>query len=736
MISIIIVQYHVKKELFDCIQSIIDSRPKVNYQIIVVDNDEVKTIEKDLLKEFPKVIYISNENKGFGQGNNTGAKYAKGNYLFFLNPDTIVYKNTIDVLYQFLKKNKSAGVVAPFLLHENKKPFEQQGVKELNPFRAIFSISIINKMFPNNPVAKNYFIQWNKIETKEVDVVPGTAFMLSSELYASVKGFDEKFFLYFEEFDLCKRIKEKGYKLFIEPKAKITHLWERSTKQRNDINKIFNESRLYYFKKHFGLLTAIITDAFLNFGKYSFIELLILFLAAFLLFFKLNILMPFIGDQGWFYLSARDMLLTGHIPLVGITSSHTWLHQGPLWTYLLAIALYMGHFNPISGAYFTATTGLFTVWLVYKLGSEIFSSKIGLFSSLFYATSPLIILNARMPYHTSLIPLFTLVWFYLLYKWINGFKYGFPLLLFILTVLYNLELSMVMLLPILFIIIVYGFIKKKKWAQQLCQFKIFLFSLLGIIIPMIPMIFYDIHHGYPQTLKFGIWILYKIANAVGVPLAHPDIPGETLYSMFNFASSRIAELLFFPNTAIAWIILLISTLNLIIYNFISFRKKRFFNSYLLLLLFFLIPFLFYLAERTNSDAYWPIFFIVIAFMFGILFDRLLLVKKLFYVTITILVLIVGINLLTFFHSEYMTGKNIITFSDRLSAAKQIVRNSQGKEYNLIGTGPSSKYESFTMGYLYLTWWLGHAPSKNYQKFHIFITEKGSHIILTNNMQRN
>src|SRR6185312_14686775 len=110
------------------------------------------------------------------------------------------------------------------------------------------------------------------------------------------------------------------------------------------------ESRFYYFKKHYGLVTALITNAFLNIGKYSFLNLLILFLAAFLLFYKLNEFMSFIGDQGWFYISARDMLLTGQIPLVGITSSHTWLHQGPFWTYLLAFALKIGDYNPVAGA--------------------------------------------------------------------------------------------------------------------------------------------------------------------------------------------------------------------------------------------------------------------------------------------------------------------------------------------------------------------------------------------------
>jgi len=349
MISIIIVQYHVKEELLDCIQSIKDSKPKAICEIIVVDNDEKKTIKKDLLKRFPKVIYIPNTNKGFGQGNNVGVKYAKGEFLFFLNPDTIVFKETIDILVSFLKKNKKAGVVAPFLLHDDKNPFEQQGVKELTPMRAVFALSLLNKLFPNNPVSKKYFIQWDKLEIKEVDVVPGTAFMMTAELFKSLKGFDEKFFLYFEEFDLCKRIKQKGYKLFINPRVKIIHLWERSTKKRNDINKIFKESRFYYFKKHFGIIPAILTDIILNIGKNSLLFLLIFILAAFLLLYKLETYMPFIPDQAWFYLSARDIFVKGQIPLLGITSSHTWLHQGALWTYMLAGALWIGRFNPFSG---------------------------------------------------------------------------------------------------------------------------------------------------------------------------------------------------------------------------------------------------------------------------------------------------------------------------------------------------------------------------------------------------
>lgn len=722
MVSIIIVQYKVKKELFSCITSIYASKPKTGFEIIVVDNDEKKTIMQDLLKEFSKVTYIPNENKGFGQGNNTGAQYAKGDFLFFLNPDTIIYKGAIDELVKFLGKNKKAGIVAPFLLHEDKKPFVQQGVKELNPFRAIFALSFINKLFPGNPVANKYFIQWDTIETKEVDVVPGTAFMISAKLYNAINGFDEHFFLYFEEFDLCKRVKEKGYKLFIDPGAKVIHLWERSTKHRNDINKIFNESRFYYFKKHFGVIPAILTNAILNFGKYSFFSLLILLLGAFLLFYKISDFMPFIGDQAWFYISARNMLLSGAIPLVGITSSHTWLHQGPLWTYLLASALYLGHFNPLSGAYLTISISLLTVWLIYKIGSIMLSLRAGIIASLFYATSPLIILIGRMPYHTSLIPVFTLLWFFVLYKWVNGYKYGFPLLLFLLAVLYNCELSMVMLLPILGIIFIYGIVKKTPWFKELKNYTIILLSIVGLVIPMIPMLLYDIHHGYPQTLKFGIWIAYKIANFFHIPLHHPDIPGETYQSMFHFASIQIADLLFVNSAFIAWLIALSLLINLILVTVGLCRKNKIIQVYSLLLLFFTLPFLFYIAERTNSDAYWPIFFPTIAFMFGILFDTLLTAKKYVYIVAGLLFIITVSNIWTLLQTNYLTYGDETTYADQIKYAKEIIRRAHGRNYYLIGEGTNSQYESFTMNYAYLTWWLGHGPSEKPQPLYFIIDD--------------
>ena len=148
--------------------------------------------------------------------------------------------------------------------------------------------------------------------------------------------------------------------------------------------------------------------------------ILIVAVSAGLLFFRLLDLMPFSGDQGWFYLSAKDMLFTGNIPLVGIATSHPWLHQGPFWTYTLAIIFSLTHFNPLAPGYFTAGLGVIMVFLVYFIGRHLFSKNTGLIAAFFYSTSPLVIITARMPYHTSFIPLFVLAFIWSLYKSSKG----------------------------------------------------------------------------------------------------------------------------------------------------------------------------------------------------------------------------------------------------------------------------------------------------------------------------
>ncbi len=718
MVSIIIVNYHVKKHLFDCIDSIISSRPKTPYEIIVVDNDEEKTIAKDLHKKLPKVIYIPNDNKGFGQGNNVGAKQAKGEYLFFLNPDTKFINNSLDLLINYLKNNHQVAIAAPLLFDKHNKPYSLQGVLELNPLRAIFSLSFISKLFPKNKIYKDYYLfDWDKKTTKEVDAVPGTAFVIRKNLFEQVGGFDEKFFLFFEEFDLCRRVRKLRYRIVINPAAKVLHYWGESTKRREDINEIFLKSRFYYFKKHFGIITATFLELILRMDKYFFLFIAILLLGIFLRTYRIAESMPFISEQGWFYLSARDMLLTGRIPLVGIASSHPWLHQGALWTYMLALDFWIFGFNPLNGAYLSVFLDILAIVFIYKLSSIMFSKRVGLMSSLLYATSPLVVLNGRMPYHTSPIPLFVILFTLFLYKWVSGNKYYFPLIFVALTALYNLELATVPFWAIFLIILLYGLWKKKIWVNEIKNLQILFLSILAFIIPMLPILIYDSFNKFPQTIGFIIWIGYRILVLFGYPPLHPDIANLSFKSFIIFAANSYQRLII-DMPLIAFTIFIFSVF--IFYKkFISLIKQKIYKTnWIIMALVVTISIIGFSVIKTPSQAYLPMLFPQFIILTAIFFDEIMKGAKAQMITWAIIFLIVILNS----HYLILSLSSDNKFIQRLSASREIITQAKGKEYNLKWGRVDKRQENYTQNYEYLTWWLGHSPSKKKEKFEFIIYE--------------
>lgn len=727
-VSIIIVNYKVKEELLNCISSIYESGSKLNFEIIVVDNDKVKTIEKSLRESFPKVRYVKSKgNTGFGAGINLGAINAKGEYLLILNPDTLFKNNVIDTLTNFLQKNKLAGAISPLLLKKNGMAYDPQGSMELTPMRAIFNMSFISKIFPKNYISNRFWLrnQKNK-KIKEVEVCPGTCFMIRKKLFEKIEGFDNSFFLYFEEFDLCKRIKEAGYKMFIHQDAKVIHYLGSSTDKNPESKEIFKKSRFLYFKKNFGFAKALITEFFLRFNKQVLLLGLILVFGLALRTYRLDELMPFIGDQGWYYISARDMLLGREFPLVGITSSHTWLHQGALWTYILAVIFKLFNFNPVAPSYFIALLGTVTIALVYKLAKEMFDERIALVSSFIFATSPLTVLDSRFAYHTSPIPFFTALFLLSIHRWINGNIRYFPLTLFFLGVLYNLEIATFSLAGIVLLILIYGFLRKQKWVLKLFSRKIAALSFIGFIIPMIPMLLYDIDHNFPQTVRVVIWILYRFAVFLGYPPLNSNAPGETWHTFFPFAFDLIQKLIFLPSVGISILLFLLSLGFLIIRIYKDYKSKKNVLSSALILLFVIIPAFAYIAAKTNSSAYLLIFYPQIAIILGLVFGKTYRFKFFNRATIFMITAICLINSYFLINLRFHPGP---TFAKQMDAVRKIVNRANGRQYNILGIGEGSKHRSFIMNYEYLTWWLGHGPSDSDQKLKFYVSEYPDRIVV-------
>lgn len=268
-VSIIIVSWKVKDQLRNCLESIIRQKSSndLDIETIIVDNASNDGTAQMIKNDFQFATLIENlENKGFAKASNQGAKKAQGKYLLFLNPDTELTNDSLAGVISFMEEQPFVGAVGPKLINPDGS-FQPS----CRRFPTVFSMSMIltklHRLFPNSLPLRRYFMTAFKHETlREVDQLMGSALCVRKEAFEKLGGFDEKFFIWFEEVDLCKRLKNAGYIIFFAPWARVIHLKGRSFDQRNALWTQWNfaKSCRHYFWKHHNILSAT-TIALLSF---------------------------------------------------------------------------------------------------------------------------------------------------------------------------------------------------------------------------------------------------------------------------------------------------------------------------------------------------------------------------------------------------------------------------------------------------------------------------------------
>ena len=249
-VSIIIVFFSGKEKLLECLGSIKNHKSNYSLEVIVVNNG-VEKIESDIKHTIPNIHYIkSPKNGGYGYGNNLGAEKAKGKYLFILNPDTKLISHAIDILGVYLDKHPSTAIVSPILVDWKQFPYELQGTETLTPPRGAVAHSFLNKLFPNNFISRKFYLK-----------------NISRNVVHEVGRFDENIFMFYEEADLGKRVQNAGYTVAMHPKAHVIHFWTNKEKGDAKMAAIAAKSRFYYFKKHYGLPSALFVEFFCRFSK-------------------------------------------------------------------------------------------------------------------------------------------------------------------------------------------------------------------------------------------------------------------------------------------------------------------------------------------------------------------------------------------------------------------------------------------------------------------------------------
>ncbi|MHC4114243.1 MAG: glycosyltransferase family 2 protein [Planctomycetota bacterium] len=273
-LSIVIVSWNVRQDIINCLDSIYDSPSSKPFEIIVIDNASSDRSTQEIRKQFPKVTCIANnQNYGFTGANNQGIKLAKGEYLLFLNPDTIMYSGSLDYLVTFMDNNKDVGACGPKLLNEDGST--QQSAREFPSYRGALYRFTFLKYFR---IFKNSYRSWlmrdfDHKSQRDVDQLMGAALLVRKSIIDKISGFDESFFMYYEEVDLCYRIKQYGWRIVFLPQACITHLGGRSSQQIPAAKRIMMlRSLLKYFRKNHGIGITFLFNCVFKFLYYFLIK--------------------------------------------------------------------------------------------------------------------------------------------------------------------------------------------------------------------------------------------------------------------------------------------------------------------------------------------------------------------------------------------------------------------------------------------------------------------------------
>ena len=252
-LSIIIVSYNVKSYLRQCLNSILASTGISQFEVIVVDNHSFDESCLLVKSEFPQIRLIENQkNVGFSVAVNQGIKLANGEYICFLNPDTLVQEDTFIKLISPLEKNPEVGCIGPKIL--NPDGTLQKSCKRSfpTPLVALPKVLGLSKLFPKSKWLGKYNLTYlDENKSHQVDAISGSFMLFPKKVIAEVGDLDERFFMFGEDLDYTFRVHQAGFKVVYEPSTEVIHYKGESVKSApHDMIIVFYEAMNIFFEKY------------------------------------------------------------------------------------------------------------------------------------------------------------------------------------------------------------------------------------------------------------------------------------------------------------------------------------------------------------------------------------------------------------------------------------------------------------------------------------------------------
>ena len=252
-VSIIIVSYNCPSLLRDLLNSIKANTVGLSYEIIIIDNNS-STSNAEVLALFNNIQYVQlPENVGFGKANNIGLEMAKGKYILFLNPDTVLLNNAIALMANFLMTNPEIGACGGNLYDIQMKP--TRSFKRCFPSNSwLWGNILLGNKYESILYGKSKIFNYGNLPIPVAYIV-GADLMVRTSILKKIGGFNPLFFMYYEEVELCWRIHKAGYKIYSLPSAHIQHLEGKTSSNPEKRAKMMFDSSIIYYNLTLGKIS-------------------------------------------------------------------------------------------------------------------------------------------------------------------------------------------------------------------------------------------------------------------------------------------------------------------------------------------------------------------------------------------------------------------------------------------------------------------------------------------------
>ncbi len=249
----VVVTYNSRSHIAACLESLGSTLTRHSFETVVVDNESSDGTADLVRAVAPEALVIeAGGNLGFARANNLGLGRARGRHVLILNPDTVPERCSLDALVELLDSDPSVGIAAPRLLDPDGS---DQGTARSFPTPAAALLgrrSPLTRLWPSNPWSRRYLIGLAHREEGafQVDWVSGACLMIRRDLARRTGGFDESFFMYWEDADWCRRVKAEGHRVVCDPRSRVLH--DEGARRRPLPHQIraFHLSAYRYYAKH------------------------------------------------------------------------------------------------------------------------------------------------------------------------------------------------------------------------------------------------------------------------------------------------------------------------------------------------------------------------------------------------------------------------------------------------------------------------------------------------------